>query len=490
MPAVSRRLLLRHTQPSSVHHKVPNYTARILSSSWFSSSSAVARNATKTDKNKQRPSHNEEHDLRVAAAQAQILARIRGQKGLAVQQEAQKKLDVQNAELNVMMQTLHHWLLKDVKFFVATMEALDISLLEDGGQKHSTTSNNNQNNNNNRGGGRSRGAKSKAATKDSSESFLNGHHPMQMVLDQYRQLYFDSIPEFEEHLKRNDNDFLIQNSVLKQLKDVGFADAQWSRRFRQVRGYQLQQDGLMRNLAKQQVELQRRKQVVKAAKQELKELESMERLLSNAGGNMTYGRGNKRRRRRRQKAEPTTQTLEQTPTNATEEPQQLSFLQQAWNTVSSMWGAEPATAANETKVVSTVPPAKETPRVEEKKQESETLSKDSKPTRIQKRVMRKQASLCGLEEQVEEAASKLLSVEQQIKSLDVPIDPNEYERAQGTVAKVRDTVCAEFAKFMQDRHAHLIAQYESLNSKTDLTKPQEWVSVATCIACLELLSPL
>jgi ATP-dependent RNA helicase SUPV3L1/SUV3 len=83
-----------------------------------------------------------------------------------------------------------------------------------------------------------------------------------------------------------------------------------------------------------------------------------------------------------------------------------------------------------------------------------------------------------LEEQVEDTASKLLGMEQKIKSMEVPLAPDEYKSAQETVARIRDVICAEHARYIQDRHAHLIAQYESLNAKTDLTKPQEWFPYA------------
>lgn len=414
----------------------------------------------------------QDHDRRVAEVQAKILARIREQTQQSKIDQHQEIQRIAAEDLNSIMQTIHHWLLKDVNFFVQTMEALDISLLED--DKNDLI------------GPTSTKPGSRRGTTDESSShlFLNGHHPMQVVLDQYRQLYYDSIPEFEEMLQQNDNDFLLKNNIIQQLKTTGFADPQWSRRFRQVRGYQIKQDGLLRNLAKQRVDLERRQAAMARAQRELKEYESLERLFSNADPELRFSR----RRRRLKPADLGTDNSasdpppEAVPSKSALPEQPVSLFQKAWTSFSSLWTAKSAPSMERQKdeaVTKTLDRMTSSqPNLAKSMPEQSSKTKSNKPTGMQKMILQKQAGIRKLEALIEESETRLDRTNRQIESLEVPLSQEEYERAQITVSQVRNVICNEFAKHMQDKHAHLIAQYETLNSKTDLTKPQEWFPYA------------
>ncbi|KAG7342054.1 helicase domain protein [Nitzschia inconspicua] len=417
-----------------------------------------------------------EHDLRVAQVQAQILARIQEQKQPAKTQEKEELQRISKEDLSNIMQTIHNWLMKDVTFFLRTMEAMDISLLE--GEKSAAVSSSTGD------------AKIKSSSRRHSRNetdvdgfshlFLSGHHPMQMVLNQYRQLYDDSILEFEELMQQNDCAFLLEHNIFQQLKDAGFADPQWSRRFRQVRGYEIQQQGLMQNLTKQEVDLQRHQNALIKSRREFKELKSMERLTSGTN------RDNKSRARRHRKTtdeavrRSTTKEISDTSSKIVEQTEQpQSFLQKVWVSFSSLLGVSPKPLVVEKKVPDTK--FQSTENVLPPKPEKQKKVPPSKPkvhTRLQKLVLRKQEGLRRLEDQIEEATARLERTQRKIKELEIPLTKDEYERAQDKVSKVRDIICTEFARHMQDKHAHLIAQYETLNSKTDLTKPQEWFPYA------------
>lgn len=431
---------------------------------YFASSTATAKPTPKS-------SAIDEHDRRVAEAQARILARIHNQNIQTKENKQQELQRIAAEDMHSIMQTIHHWLLKDINFFVRTMEALDISLSE-GDKSIAVTSSTGAVKVESGSSRRRRSSENVAAADETSSlQFLNGHHPLQVVLDQYRQLYYDSIPEFEEMMQQNDNAFLLQHKIVQRLKETGFADPQWSRRFRQVKGYQIQQDGLMRNVAKQTVDLQRHQAALAKAQRELKEFEKMERVVAASVDPAKTSS----RRERKMKSKPTSKVTTSPKTDESTAKQLPSLFQKAWTAVSSLWGA-PATP----------------PSVTEKVQESKSETyQNATPVRgpksphrpkaidgLKGMIFRKQAGIRRLEEHVNDASDRLERTQRQIDEMEVPLTEMEYKRAQTTVFEVRDVLCREFAKQMQDKHAHLIAQYEVLNAKTDLTKPQEWFPYA------------
>jgi ATP-dependent RNA helicase SUPV3L1/SUV3 len=467
--------------------RLPSHTSRCH----FSSSSAAVDNVSK--------SSNEEHDRRVAAVQAKILARIqKGQQHKPPPTKRNLPTTIKSEDVHHIMQSIRHWLLKDVNFFVATMEAMDISLLESD-KNAMVNAAAAVDNNNAKSNSKSRKRTRNSSTEESSHLFLSGHHPMQMILDQYRQLYYDSIPEFEDVMQRNDHAFLKEHNILQQLSAAGFTDPQWSRSFRRVRGYQIQQDALVRTRAKQAVDLQRQEATLAKAQQELKEYDSLERLFANADPEISLRRQKKTSHKKKVGSTSTMKPTQEPPSILAEKPEpsppQQNILQAAWANLSSLWGAKPAgTTENVDKDTQTTSPAKSKPSPDTQLDKDDENTKEQLPSKpssqklskpvsssakgLQKKILQKQDAIRRLEDQVEQAVTRLHHTERQLRSLEVPLSDEEYENGQAIVSKVQDVLCKEFAKHMQERHAHLIAQYETLNSKTDLTKPQEWFPYA------------
>lgn len=98
--------------------------------------------------------------------------------------------------------------------------------------------------------------------------------------------------------------------------------------------------------------------------------------------------------------------------------------------------------------------------------------------RLQRRIDRKRETVKELQEEVDFLIQKLHQA-QRSKASSKPLIPlEEYERANMAVAEARDSICREFAKHIEERHAQSIQQYQLLDAKTDLTKPHEWYSYA------------
>lgn len=100
------------------------------------------------------------------------------------------------------------------------------------------------------------------------------------------------------------------------------------------------------------------------------------------------------------------------------------------------------------------------------------------PTKLQKRIRRKQLAVKELQDKFNEATLKLDEVIETKNNMQVPMQDDEYQAGHEVVARVRDAICTAFARHIQNRHAHLIAQYQTLETKTDLTKPHEWYDYA------------
>ena len=67
---------------------------------------------------------------------------------------------------------------------------------------------------------------------------------------------------------------------------------------------------------------------------------------------------------------------------------------------------------------------------------------------------------------MKQASYELEVVEQEYQQLEVPISDHEFETARQAVLDVRDDISRELAKFIRERHARLIEEYQALDAKT------------------------
>jgi hypothetical protein len=107
--------------------------------------------------------------------------------------------------------------------------------------------------------------------------------------------------------------------------------------------------------------------------------------------------------------------------------------------------------------------------IKEKKEWTTSLEEQTAqkfPSRLEKRTMRKQLAIVGLQETVDTVRQKLKQLQLDMQEVRPPISDDGYNRAYQVVSLVRDDICEELAQHIQQRHAQLIQQYQTLDSKT------------------------
>jgi len=501
----------------------------------------------------------EEHNRKVAAAQALVFARLQQQDRKCLQENQKRptskeqgqqvvplesdiansksttkpaKLPSSEAERTNVLKNISHWLSKDPSFFFATMN----------------------NNNNN-------------IINKKKKNDINHFHPIQSVWNQYRQLYHESIPDFvTEWLEKensndcydfddnsnNDNKLSPQvpssniservfvevegvnefdddydnkvnnddyqdnfNTLFQELISVGFGDPKLSQKFRKERRYQLSQDQLSRHIVMQRNELKQLQNDLVTARAITKRLE--DKLINiNADDNEIKNYNcllnnnkklskKKRRfdRRRNHRLQTNTEQISQQVENEknTQELSPLatsmSFFQRSWAALSSsLWGQESSPPSSSNAIIDVDPhrtvskikyAVNETDMEKRRYNSYEPISKkvtqkshnySNNNHKLRKRVRLKNRIADDLQKAVNGLSKKIQRNEQTKLLSKSPIPIREYEHLQNVVAKARDSICSEFARHIQGCHTKLIEQYQTLDSKTDLTKPHEWYSYA------------
>ena len=455
-------------------------------------------------------STKEEHDARVNAAQSRILARLEIQdsncRNPSLGAPAKTAPKMSQGEHRATLRAVQHWLSKDPSFFISTMEALDLNNLQLG----------NIINKNNHS--------------------INREHPLQAVWDQYRQLYYDSIPEFVKEPTEGESNRENDSMELEKLKAVGFGDPEWSQQYKQVRGYKMNQDQLARNITRQSIKLGDRQEMLAKIIKSKKNLEENlakkmssppepKRTRFHANENLDsdpkygdnydrvkYQKRNARNERKNELGNSNQQMEDKENLMSTREESSTenisstkSFFEQTWTSLSSsIWGdpeSQPSSLklnndantrgkGNEsrmlgheysTSLASSVD--KPTFRNTEEYYEDRISSKGHKRdrnnvARLKKRIERKHLAARHLKQEIHELETKLGQIKQSKSMSEPPIPLEDYERAQLAVAEVRERICEKFADHIRGRHKTSIQQYHTLDAKTDLTKPHEWYPYA------------
>jgi hypothetical protein len=283
------------------------------------------------------------------------------------------------------------------------------------------------------------------ATNNNMEDEQNILH--QVVWKQYKQLYYDSIVTFREQLGEQqpmESSSALQDAMTK-LEDVGFSDPKWAKRYRQVRGYRLRQDLLTRHLEKQTVELLKLEGLLAKERLRFADLEEMKRLNPSS----------KDSSRKDDASKTTSKKEEEAPKMEESSP---SLFSTVWSAVSSVFSP---TSMTETASIAIKEENERTTSLEE-----QTAEKG--PSRLEKRIMRKHLVIVDLQETVDAARQKLKKLQADIPKERPPMSEDEYDRAYEVVSLVRDDICKELAQHIQQRHAQLIQQYQTLDSKTGM----------------------
>ena len=399
-------------------------------------------------------SKREEHDSKVAAAQSKILAQL----------QKKNAPTLSKAERTIILQAVEHWLSKDPSFFVSTMEALDLNNL----QKGKIVNENNHS--------------------------VNRSHPLQVLWDQYRQVYYQSIPEFVREAgdisSRTSTDDGMELQILKQ---VGFGDPKWSQKYKQVRGYKMNQDQLGRYIARQTKELQKRKEVLAQTLKSQKSLEenlAIKLLSTPQPASSKDFEARTQRKHELEDGRSQEENHDTLTTNSSDVPSTTSFFQRAWALMSSsIFGVDSKERSKNEETLRkhdsslTENLHKDTAQDDEKDIEDRVRPKRQKrdrntAARLKKRMERKERAARHLKVEIDALESKLGKIKLSKATSKPPIPLEEYERAQVVVGNARDSICKEFADYIREKHNASIQQYQTLDAKTDLTKPHEWYPYA------------
>lgn len=394
----------------------------------------------------------EEHERRVAKVQAMVLERKhRRQNTTIVRRPVPKKSDFQapsidvkptstNKELsegamqnvdeysptsenaseirpevlNVLSNNIQNWCARDPTFLQATMKKLNLA----------------------------------------SVGVHREENPLTELVEQYRQLYYQSIPDFRNFINSE-----TPNTLKERLDDLilaGFGDPSFSKRFRQVRGYESRKTQLQNMVHKQQAEVGRHKRYLEKTQAELNDL-IYEARKSSVQQRQYFLKNLKRQQ-------------EALDGNMQAPSKKASLFSSIWSRLIS-WTSSPTEATQYTTnaCVTIVDD-----QLHEKYFEPFALPAKSKQKRLRTKA-----------EAVELLKKKLKSMEQDLQKDQAlveihkfPLPEDDYYNAKRAVAKARDIICEELAKQISERHAQLIQQYQLLDAKTDLTKPWEWFGYA------------
>ncbi|VEU38083.1 unnamed protein product [Pseudo-nitzschia multistriata] len=523
-------------------------------------------------------SGKEEHDRRVAAAQASVLARLERRRKRSAppsEKEVSAAAAVERKKRRAVWRAVEHWLSRDPAFFLSTVEALDLNF------RPNRSINGNRNNGNHHSRNRDRNG------KDSSRKSvfaINGHsdggsHPLQPVWDQYQNIYHESIPEYINiHLEEekdhqcmdgNDRNTTLQRdeetkkTMLELLKTVGFGDPKWRQRFQQFPRLQAQQDQLARSIDEYTTELEELGRAMAKLRKSLDSLETnlatnripssevaspatMATLIetpimdpntgflaveSSSSELKNISKAEKREKRRQRKdrlrrnntmkklrtksehwmRNNADSQLNETMTSGTAPTKERTLFQSAWESITSLiWGGSGIRVSDkliETKERDTKNFVEDHPFGLPKHTQRNSLlasnddhssesaanaaagelhSFDDKAAqkhrrlvrRIERRIDRKREAVEELQEQIDSVTTELREAEETMACSKSPLSLEEYERARSAVDEAKDSICRDFAKHIEKRHAQSIQHYQLLDAKTDLTKPHEWYSYA------------
>jgi ATP-dependent RNA helicase SUPV3L1/SUV3 len=113
----------------------------------------------------------------------------------------------------------------------------------------------------------------------------------------------------------------------------------------------------------------------------------------------------------------------------------------------------------------------------EKKRLAATRKKrtqDKKRDDLERKVRNKKRTWQGQAVAVKKVHDRVLRLQAEKEAFQPPLSKQEYLNANAVIDVVRDDICAALAVHIQERHSHLLEQYQTLDAKTDLTRPHEW----------------
>ena len=307
--------------------------------------------------------------------------------------------NVSPKEWHSVTMTIRHWLSKDASFLERTLQKLNIKI---------------------------RG-------QDSS---------LQLVVNQYRNLYFDSLSSFD--VDRH------SGKAVKTLVGVGFGDLRWAKGYRKFRKVQKSNQFLTNKIPKQEARVTMlQAQYSAAEKQWMRVVQQMELEVEE------HQKESEEEARQQNEYSSIKETIEHE-----------SVTSRVIGFVSSMFSGP----ISEKEVKQPAPVSSTT--------SSHAILK--RKARMKRRVKLKEEKKNKLRKDLQRAQEKLARFKtvQESNRESIPLD--EYERASAIVEQVREDLCQALADHMQKQYGDMIERFQILDSKTG----------EMLFSCTELLSNL
>jgi ATP-dependent RNA helicase SUPV3L1/SUV3 len=295
----------------------------------------------------------------------------------------------------VAAQSVPNWLSKDPTWQGRTMELLQLPTGGSGGDSSN-------------GGSKARASQQKALKQD------------------YRHVYFDSLPSFTE-LLTGPNPPKSLHKALDRLVQAGFSKVEFARGHRKMRSFRTHQTDKTAAILEGKALLLSKEQKRDALMVHIDELE--ERLAA---------------------------LPESAASSSSDALTSSSLWQQAASFVSSLWESE-----------------KERLTASRKKRALEKKRDD-----LKRKIRNKKRSLQEYTVAVVKVQDGLRRLQAEKEAFQPPLSKPEYQKANAAILSVRDDFGAALAAHIQERHSQLVEQYQTLDAKTDLTRPQEWFPYA------------
>jgi len=259
-------------------------------------------------------------------------------------------------------------------------------------------------------------------------SLSNTKRNKEGMLSEYRQLYIDSIPSFLESISAEDRPDEL-NVVLDKLSAVGFSDLQWAKNFRSVSNYHAQYEHYALCIESKRDRIKDRK--LNLEKQQ-KEMDYLLELSQVYGNDSATGDGG--------------DAADMPPTEKIE---LVGYFRKALAAVSNLFGI---------------------------KQNPDILSKSQRPTmtKLDQEILKQKERITKTVENIEATKKHIEKLEQQQKASAATISDEVYNAATQCIEEVLPVITMALAVHVNERHAAMIEQYQTLDAKTDLTKPHEW----------------
>lgn len=278
--------------------------------------------------------------------------------------------------------------------------------------------------------------KSRTATPGQKKNFAG-------VLSEYRELFLDSITSFLDKISLPDRPEHL-TLVLDKLVNVGFADLKWAKNFRNAEKHKIQFDFNARSIITKQ-------EKIKIAEHSLNCLQiSLQR---NLESKMFH------------------EDVDMEKNVNMQQDGNMKVVMVPEEIISKSQGETEGVFSTAFKALSSFLGGAQT---KQKPIKAAKEKKKEKNIDFERRIMALREKIVKTTESIQADQRQIDSLKQQQNELSTTLVQKDYEAAINCIDEVMPIITLALSAHISERHASMIGQYQTLDAKTDLTKPHEW----------------